>query len=166
MIYLIHFLAACIATVGFAKLFHAPNREILFCGISGGIAWLIYDVITTHHLSQVLGTLVAAFILTVIARLFAVIRKMPVTVYLISGIFPLVPGAGIYNTIYYLITAENGLFSEYGLRTIAVAIAITFGILFGSALPQSLFQKLARNKTQVKDSEENANNNISVKRKK
>ena len=39
--------------------------------------------------------------------LFAILLKTPVTVFLLTGIFPLVPGAGIYYTAYYFIQGEN-----------------------------------------------------------
>jgi uncharacterized membrane protein YjjB (DUF3815 family) len=55
-----------------------------------------------------------------------------------------VPGAGIYYTAYYLFTGNQELFSSKGLNTFEVAAAIVFGIIFGYALPQGLFGKLAR----------------------
>ncbi len=140
MVFLLNFIVAFIATVAFAKLFHAPDNELIICGVSGGFSWLIYDLLTSTGADGVFATLIATFLLTVFSRSAAVIRRMPITVYLISGIFPLVPGSGIYYTIYHLITRENALFAEYGLRTFEIAIAITFGILFGSSIPQKLFQ--------------------------
>ena len=37
---------------------------------------------------------------------------------------------------------DSGLAGEYGLSTLEIAIAITFGIIFGSSIPQQLFNKL------------------------
>lgn len=37
MVFLLNFIVAFIATVAFAKLFHAPDNELIICGISGGI---------------------------------------------------------------------------------------------------------------------------------
>lgn len=51
----------------------------------------------------VFPSLIATLCLTIMARIFAAARSMPVTVYLLSGIFPLVPGAGIFYTAYYLL---------------------------------------------------------------
>lgn len=45
----------------------------------------------------VFPSLIATLCLTIMARIFAAARSMPVTVYLLSGIFPLVPGAGIFT---------------------------------------------------------------------
>lgn len=56
------------------------------------------------------------------ARIFAAARSMPVTVYLLSGIFPLVPGAGIFYTAYYLFTNDRALSSSKGIETFEVAV--------------------------------------------
>jgi len=92
----------------------------------------------------VLASLIATFILTMFSRTTAVLRQNPVTTYLITGIFTLVPGAGIYYTVYYLITGQRQLFSAKGLETFEIALAIVFGIIFGFAIPQALFAKLGR----------------------
>ena len=42
----------------------------------------------------------------------------PVTIFLITGIFPLVPGAGIYYTGYHLFMSDNSLALDKGLETI------------------------------------------------
>ena len=65
--------------------------------------------------------LIATLCLTIMARIFAAARSMPVTVYLLSGIFPLVPGAGIFYTAYYLFTNDRALSSSKGIETFEVA---------------------------------------------
>lgn len=67
-----------------------------------------------------------------------------VTVFLLTGIFPLVPGAGIYYTSYYFIMGDMSRFSQYGISTVKVAGSIVLGIIFGFALPQSLFNGLSK----------------------
>ena len=117
---------------------------MLFSGLSGAFGWIVYYGIVHQDLSPVLASLVATFILTVFSRTTAVIRRTPATVYLLCGIFPLVPGAGIYYTAYYLITGDNARFTSKGLETFEIALAIVFGIIFGFAIPEALFHKLNR----------------------
>lgn len=61
----------------------------------------------------------------------------------LSGIrdFPLVPGAGIYYTAYYLISGMPAKCSAKGLETFEIALAIVFGIIFGFSIPETLFHK-------------------------
>ena len=48
----------------------------------------------------VVATFIAVVVITLLSRIFAIVRKAPVTIFLVSGIFPLVPGVGIYYTSY------------------------------------------------------------------
>lgn len=139
---IIQFALSMIATMAFAILFCAPRNEWLLCGLSGAIGWIVYYVMFHHNLGLMLSTTVATFVLSIFSRTLAVIRKQPATVYLLSGIFPLVPGAGIYYTAYYLITGESTLCYSKGMETCEIAASIVFGILFAFAIPQSWLNKL------------------------
>lgn len=139
--YIIEFVVSMIATIAFAVVFSAPKKELFYCGFSGAIGWIFYSIIGTMLSAPTLGNVVGSFALTVFSRSFAAKRKNPVTIYLISGIFPLVPGAGIYYTSYYLIMNDMANFSQNGLMTIKTAGAIVMGIILGMAFPQSWFNK-------------------------
>lgn len=140
---IIEAIVAVFATISFAILFNAPRKEVLYCGLTGALAWTVYYGMTQDGINSVLASLVASFALTVLARAFAVIRKNPVTVYILPGIFPLVPGAGIYYTAYYLFIGNNEMSGFKGLETLEIAGAIVFGIIFGFGIPQRWFHKLS-----------------------
>ena len=55
-------------------------------------------------LASFFGTLAVVLI----SRILTVRMKCPITIFLISGIIPLVPGAGVYFTAYYLVTEPDG----------------------------------------------------------
>ena len=137
--YIIEFFVSMMATVAFAIVFSAPRSELAYCGFSGAIGWIFYSVISNNLSAPTLGNVVGAFALTFFSRAIASKRKNPVTVYLISGIFPLVPGAGIYYTSYYLIMNDMVNFSQAGLSTLKTAGAIVMGIILGMAFPQGWF---------------------------
>lgn len=133
------FIVAMMATIAFSILFQAPKKEILFCGLIGAFGWIVYSIMIQSGLNSVFSCTIATLILTLFARCFATIRRNPATIYLVAGILPLVPGAGIYYTAYYLVNGNKTLFTEKGLETFETAAAIGFGILIGFALPQKLF---------------------------
>mgnify|MGYP000007696612 CR=1 FL=1 len=60
--------------------------------------------------------------------LFAIRHKAPITVFLLTGIFPLVPGAGIYYTAYYFLRNDRALCTSKGIETLKVAVALALGI--------------------------------------
>lgn len=142
MEFFMQFIMALLATLSFAVIFSAPKKELFFCGFTGALGWIIYYVMVQFDMGVVFASLISTLCLTIMARIFAVVRSMPVTVYLLSGIFPLVPGAGIFYTAYYLFTNDGTLSSSKGIETFEVAMAIVLGIIFGFGIPQSLFNLL------------------------
>jgi uncharacterized membrane protein YjjB (DUF3815 family) len=139
---IIQTIVAFFATVSFCILFSVPMKQYLFCGFTGAVAWLCYLLISLRF-SSVIATFVAAVILTAFSRIFAIRRRVPVTVFLTAGIFPLVPGAGIYYTTYYLIMNQQGLAASKGIETIKLAVAIALGIMSIFAIPQKLLSWIA-----------------------
>lgn len=140
----LQFLVCVFASISFAVLFAAPKSELIYCGLSGACAWIVYLALIEVGCSAPVSDMAACFSLTVIARLLAAVRKNPATVYLISGIFPLVPGAGIYYTSYSLIMNNMADFTANGISTLKTACALVLGIIFGSAIPQSWFNTLGK----------------------
>lgn len=133
---LLQTLATFILTVSFCVILAAPRSEWIFCGISGIVSYLVNQLILTSGIHQILATLGAAMALSLSSRMLAILRRQPVTVYLMPGIFPLAPGAGIYFTAYYLIAGDMEAFSQEGMKTLETAVAIALGIVFASGLPQ------------------------------
>jgi uncharacterized membrane protein YjjB (DUF3815 family) len=142
---LIQVLMAALATVSFSVLFNVPAREYVFCGITGAIGWLFYIITYSMVDSIAFATFVAAIIITITSRLFAVNRRVPVTIFLIAGIFPLVPGAGIYYTTSFIFNNEINLAAAKGIETISIAICIAFGIMMVFLIPQKFFM-IGKNK--------------------
>lgn len=141
---ILQFILAMLATASFAVLFSAPKEQCFFCALTGAAGWICYLIFYALGTGTVIASLLATFFLTILSRLFAALRKNPVTLYLVIGIFPLVPGAGIYYTSYYFIMNEMRQFAAKGMETFKIAGAIAIGIIFGFSIPQSLFHKLQK----------------------
>ena len=144
---IIQFIVCFFATLSFAVLFSAPKRQLFFCGLTGAAGWMVYLALINANAGLAVANLAATFTLTLMARIFAAIERQPVTVYLLAGIFPLVPGAGIYYTSYYFIMHEMEAFAAKGAETLIVAGSIVFGIVFGFSLPHHLFNALAQSRS-------------------
>ncbi len=132
---------AFVSTVAFSVIFHTPRKEYLFTGITGGLGWLVYLVSMDMGAGAAAASFFATVALAWISRAFSFARKAPVTVFLICGIFPLVPGAGIYYTGYHFFMSDNALALETGLETIKIAVAIALGIGIVLSLPKGLFTR-------------------------
>lgn len=137
------FLSFC-GTVAFAMLFHLPVKQYIASGIVGATGWVVYTLMMQLQSSTAVASLVAVLPLTALARLFATRRKAPITLFLLCGIFPLVPGAGIYYTAYYFITDQRDLTAIKGAETLQIAGALALGIVLVLSLPSRLFQPFFR----------------------
>ena len=138
-------LAAFIGTFAFAILFGVPRQQYATCGIIGAIGWAAFLIMTRAGIA---GTMVSITFSTVLiclmSRIVAVWDKCPSTVYLLCGIFPLVPGAGIFWFTYYLVAEKFRLSMTTGFNAGMAAIAIVLGIILAMEFPQRWFSKLRR----------------------
>ena len=99
------------------------------------MGWLWYELLTLLGADAATASLLAVIPLTILTRVFAITQKTPVTVFLLTGIFPLVPGAGIYYTAYYFIQNENTLALAKGISTFKIAVALAIGISLVLCVP-------------------------------
>ena len=129
------FFLAGAGTLSFAVLFACPKRTLPCCALVGAVGWFVYELAVLYGADAAAASLIAVIPLSLAARICAVLLKTPVTVFLLTGIFPLVPGAGIYYTAYYFIQGENALSLANGISTFKVAVALAVGIALVLGLP-------------------------------
>lgn len=131
-------LAAFGAALCFSVLFSVDKKQLMFCGLAGSITVVVYTLLkeVTTGAAAVLATAVA---ITLISRELAIIRRSPVTVFLVPGIIPLAPGADMYNMMYAAVTGSHTDVSTYGYEALAVAGAVAIGIALAFSLPNKIF---------------------------
>ena len=122
-------LASFVACTGFTFLFNIHGNGKFLCGLGGMLTFLVYrisgyfglDTITAYFL----GTLAASTYAEVMAR----VRKYPAISYLVISAFPLIPGAGVYNTVMFAMRGELNQCINTGMETLAIA-----GVMAGAIL--------------------------------
>ncbi len=135
---IVQIIMAFCATLAFAALMNAPRSEIIACGITGSISWFFYLIAVNNNFTITFSTFIAAMLITLICRVLARVRKMPITVFLTSGIIPLVPGAFLYETMLDTITGSLNTATSNGIATFAIAGAISVGIMIVLSLPNKI----------------------------
>ena len=135
-------LSAVIGTGSFSVLFGVPREYYPYCGFIGGAGWLVY-CLAELFLPGSGPCFAATAVVILLSRTAAVMKRCPVTIFLIAGIFPLVPGAGVYWTVYHIVMEELFLAVSTGYSAMKEAIAIVMGIVFVFELPQKLFVRTA-----------------------
>lgn len=145
--FLVHVVCPFMGTIGYAVLYNIPAHYYISCGITGALGWLMYCIVIQFS-TPAIASFFGALVVVLIARFLTVRMRCPITIFLISAIFPLVPGAGIYNTVYYLVANEFSLATHYGMNALKIAFAIVMGIAVVLPIPRDvffrIFQKIKR----------------------
>lgn len=139
---IVELIAAAAGTVAFSLLFGVPRKYYALCGMIGAAGWLMYRLMGAISLGETASAFMATVLIVLLSRIFAVRRKCPATVFLITGIFPLVPGAKIYWAAYYLVTNQIPAFQDSGFAAIKTIVAIVLGIIVVFELPHRVFRPL------------------------
>ena len=74
----------------------------------------------------------AAVVAAIFSEIMARVRKYPALSYLVVSIFPLLPGAGIYYTMSYILQNNTDAAWAKGMETASISGVMAVGILLGS----------------------------------
>jgi len=137
--------AAFVGTLGFAVIFGVPRRNYIQTAVVATVGWISYMLLNLHTGLGVVGaTLFATVVVAVFSRWFARLFKTPQTIFLITGIFPMIPGGGIFWTVFFFVSRRIAPAAHSGAMALAVTLAIVLGIVLVSSLPKQLFSKKRR----------------------
>ena len=131
-------LCSFVGTIAFSILFNVPAKYYKYCGFTGMVGWMCL-YFCSDVIKGPLATFLATLLVVLCSRIFAVWRKCPITVFLISGIFPLVPGAAVYYTAYNFVMNDLSLATDSGIHALKTAFAIVLGIVFVVSIPRQWF---------------------------
>lgn len=144
----LHFIYSLISTIGFSIVFNVPKKSLFYAGITGAIGWSTYVFINDITFSASFSNFIASIIVGILGEIFARIDKKPVTVFVIPGIVPLVPGYGMYLTMTNLINNHFEKAAIVGTDTLFKAGAIAIGIILVSSIAKIIKKiKIKKNKT-------------------
>ena len=137
---IIEILGAFLAICAFAVMIEMPKRYLWCAGAVGAIGWFVYMLAGRAGANDIFATFLSAASISFISHVFARIFKTPVTVFLVAGILPTVPGAGMYKIVYYLIQKQPEMAGYYLVSTLEIAGVIALAIFIVDAIFR-LFQK-------------------------
>ena len=129
------FIFAYISTIGFSILFNMPKNAILKSGFNGALGWLIYQSFNINlSSSPIIAVFWSSISVSIIGEFFAMKYKKPATVFIIPGIVPLVPGAGMYYTMLAITERRFIDAANLGNETLFIAASISIGIIISSSI--------------------------------
>lgn len=128
------------ATVTFSVVLRTPKRAVLLCGAIATAAYLVYKAMGDNVWSYY----VAALVITLGSEAAARIMRMPSAIFISTSVIPLVPGAGLFHTMRYMLEAQVMQALRTGAHTLLCIGAIALAIACGSLVARHTFGKKKR----------------------
>lgn len=147
--WIVELIAAGVGTVAFCLLYSVPVKHYLPCGLIGMAGWLVYRLTMLLGLTGGFAVFAATLVVVLLSRIMAVRRQCPATVFMITGVFPLVPGAQVYWAAYYLVTNQFDQAMNSGFSALKTMIAIVLGIIFVFEIPNRVFLMFRKGKKEA-----------------
>ncbi len=141
---MIQAIMALVGTIAFAILFFVPTSLYLACGACGAVGFTVYALLVAAGLTPTISIFFGTLCVGLMARFLAVWLRSPSTEFVITGIFPLVPGAGVYWTSYYLVTGELQAALSSGFEAVKAAVAISLGLVIVFEIPNRFFHLIRK----------------------
>ena len=149
MDYIVQALLSFVAITCFGVIFNAPTKAILYCGFVGAIGWMVYYVLFEQGVDEVQASFVGAFVVSIVAHIFARRYRMPMIVFSVSGILPLVPGGIAYNTMRNIIELDYLAGMQNGMRAFMISGSLAMGLVFAEVIMQIVLRLMRKGKTSI-----------------
>ena len=132
---------AGIGTTAFAILFRVRKQHILDTSILGFISWFLFLTLSELQFNVMLSIFISGFIIAIASRILAVKRKCPAIVFLMTSLFPLLPGLSFYRSIYYLLMGQETIAISFAKASFLIAFTIAISIAIVKYIKPPLIQK-------------------------
>lgn len=123
-----------VATLAFSVLFNIKGKNVWLSAFGGGLSWFFYIFSLEFNISEPLAFFYASVAVAIYSEIMARVRKCPVTIFIICGILPLVPGGGMYYTMLASVEGNVTKSLNTGLSTLTIAGAVAVGVILVSSL--------------------------------
>ena len=117
-------LGAWVAIWGFSRLLNAPKKLECYTAGVGMIGWAVYLIVEVFNDGILMKNFLAAVAVALVSQAMARHFKAPVILFVIPGILPMVPGAGMYRIVYSIVMGPENMVGTYLLETATAAGAI------------------------------------------
>ncbi|WP_182201399.1 threonine/serine exporter family protein [Paraliobacillus salinarum] len=130
------FVTSFFASSGFAVIFNAPKRSLFQCGMVGMLGWSVYIICIDQNIDAVVATLAASILVAVLSQLYAKLQKMPIIIFNVAGIIPLVPGGLAYDAMRQFVENDYSLAIQLAAKALLISGAIALGLVFSEIINQ------------------------------
>ncbi|MDD3334473.1 MAG: threonine/serine exporter family protein [Eubacteriales bacterium] len=127
-------LSAFVGALGFGALMHAPMKALTVSSAIGSLGYVIYWLCPQLGMQEAVAMFLAAFVASAAGQIAARKMRMISTIFTTVAILPLVPGIGLYRSMWALGQGETRLGASIAVETMALILMIALGVALGSTL--------------------------------
>jgi len=136
-------LYAFLSSLGFGVLFNIRDKNLIIASVGGALGWFTYLLSRKLQPSEIFSLFLAAMVVSIYSEIMARVFKTPVTIFIICGIIPLVPGGLMYFATLEAVKGNLEISMSKGIQTLFSAGAIAIGIVFVSSI-STIFKKIKK----------------------
>ena len=129
---IIQIVGAAIGVIFGSIYLEAPRQHLGVAGVVGGLGWAGY-LLALQRFDPSIATFISGLIIASLSHGLARRVKAPVTLFLIPGFLPLVPGVSLYHAVYEFMKGSS-LGTAHLLNTFQVAGMIALSIFLIDSL--------------------------------
>lgn len=145
----IQVLFSFIATVSFGVITNIPRAVLIPCGLVGSAGWFCYWLAMSKEVHIGLANFLGAFCIGILSVICSRVFKMPMIIFNIPSLVPLVPGGTIYEAMRYLVVQDYSSSLERLGQVLIIAGSIAmafFAVGFIERLLQFLMVAIGKKK--------------------
>ncbi|MGG5340674.1 threonine/serine exporter family protein [Enterococcus sp. AZ192] len=125
----IHCLFSYLSTITFGIVTNVPRKLLNACGITGTVGWMIFWSTKNLEAGAIFANFLGAIGIGLMSIFFSRRKKMPMTIFNIPSLVPLVPGGPAYQAVRSIVLGDyvNGI--HFIIKVIMTAGAIAAGFM-------------------------------------
>ena len=98
------------------------------------VCWIVYILLMRMHADVMFSNFIAAAMASFISENLSIKLKKPTILFVIPGIINLIPGLGLYNTMFYMLEGKFDQSLATGAKVIFASGSISLGVIVASSL--------------------------------
>lgn len=118
-----------VGCIGFALWFNVKWQHLPLCAAGALLTWGVYLIAEKAFGAGFVAAFISATVCALYAQITARIAKAPSTIFMSVSVFPLVPGAALYYTMYGIVLQDTLLAKEKGATLLMTCFAIGLGMM-------------------------------------
>ncbi|MFD2306148.1 threonine/serine exporter family protein [Enterococcus termitis] len=135
---LVQFSFSFLASSAYAIITNVPRRSLIACGLSGASGWMLYWIALQFGANVALGSLLGALSVASVSFICSRVLKLPVTIFNIPGMVPLVPGGLAYQAVRNLVIGNYQIAIDSAVQAVMIAGAIALGLVLSEVFNHNI----------------------------